>query len=176
MMVPVEDEYVSPDTLNGEDVSHECAVVARTMEDLSYDLEHILSPSQLMMVKADYKSRIGLLESSIDGMKAGKEKDELIKRIGQLSTLYVQKCHGYEVEPNGVIQNLEYCIRELANVNSKDELSRFESCRNGLLRNLDKIHYCVPDNSSRIGEIRRLAKRLDSAYESTKKRFANVGG
>lgn len=173
MMDPyADDEYVLPDTVNGEEVSHECAVVARSMEDLSYDLEQILTPSQLMIVKADYKSRIGLINSSIAKLESGKETAELTKRVGALSELYVQKCHQYEVDPSGVIQNLKYCISDVAKVNSKKELSSFESCRYGLLYNLDKIHYCVRDNSSQIGEIKRLAKQLDTAYRSKKDKFA----
>lgn len=176
MISPAGDaEYVLPDTVNGEDVSHECAVVARNIEDLSYDLDQILSPSQLMIVKADYKSRIGLINSSIAKLASSKEKAELNKRTDDLSLLYVQKCHQYEVEPSGVIQNLQYCISDIAKVNSKQELSSFESCRYGVLDNLDKIHLCVRDNSSQIGEIKRLAKQLDSAYKSKKEKLAKVG-
>lgn len=163
--------YGASDTINGEKVSTDCALINYNLEELLDRVEGVRSPDMLMRLKADFEHDIDSLTSNTS-MLASNEKDIIASQKQAIAAAYARVCREYEIPADGVIANLKYCIQELNGVQSQKDLNSFMDCRYGMLRGLDIIHLCVESRSTKIGEVKRLAAQLKHDLDNKKKRYS----
>lgn len=162
--------YGATDTIDGEKVSNECAIINNDLERLKASLELISSPSMLMTAKVTYQHDLDSLSMGNDNLTP--EEASIIKTlIKDIATTYEAKCKEYEIPAEGVIDNLRRCIDRVNKTNNSTELIRFMEARRGMLMDLDYIHLCVDSRSNRIDEVRKLAAQLKHDLDRKKRRF-----
>lgn len=170
--IPDEEDYASiieliGDTVEGEKVSRECAIACYKVEQVKEEVNTVQSPQQLMQLKKKYTKS---LKSAIEGTDNLVKDEQLIvkEHASEADESYRKACIDYEVPADGVIQNLKDLIQRLDKIQTKDEFSRFEGVRFGMLQELDDIHLCVEHNDRRINEVKRLAQVLKTKYQDKK--------
>ena len=171
---PEEDSNALPygvtDTIDGEKVSTECAIINFNLERLHNEVERIASPSMLMTVKANLQHELDSLTIGTDLLDAD-EKATINDLRKTISAAYIAKCKEYEVPAEGVIDNLRRCIDIVRKARCDMDIIRFVETRRGMLMHLEEIHLCVESSSSKIGEVKRLAQELNTELERKKKQF-----
>ena len=140
-------------------------LLADSIVEKEHRLTHVLSPEGLISAKKQYILATTNLSNDMQGL-SGQEKSLVQTYKATTDKAYRQACQEYEVPADGVIANLKDLIRDIDKVNTKQEMSRYEECRLGVLRNLDNVYLCVEQNSKSIPEVKRLAQTLKSKYES----------
>ncbi|MCQ2257192.1 MAG: hypothetical protein MJZ41_04255 [Bacteroidaceae bacterium] len=163
-------EYITDlisDSVEGDKVSKECAVICYRVEQVSDRVNTVHSPQQLMELKKEYSKKIGEATKGTEELDKS-EKQLVAKHAEEVEESYRNACSEFEVPAVGVIQNLSSLIKRIDQIKTKDEFYRFQDCRYGMLQDLDYIHLCVEHNDKRINEVKRLAQVLKSKYESKK--------
>ncbi|MBR2155205.1 MAG: hypothetical protein IJ901_11420 [Bacteroidaceae bacterium] len=164
----VEEEILYNDTIEGEKVSQDCAAMSYNLDEIISQLEAVQSPSMLMKVKYDYPNLLYRATQEIDQLPA-EEKAVMQKKLKRIQTLYAETCSTYEVEPSGIISNLQNLINKLPQIKTQQAFDDFCSNRYGVINNLDKIHLSTHDQSLQIKEIKKLARQLHSMLQAKKK-------
>lgn len=162
---PTWEELLADSIVEKEHVGKECAVICNNLDIATDRLTHVLSPEGLISAKKQYILATTNLSNDMQGL-SGQEKSLVQTYKATADKAYRQACQEYEVPADGVIANLKDLIRDIDKVNTKQEMSRYEECRLGVLRNLDNVYLCVEQNSKSIPEVKRLAQTLKSKYES----------
>ena len=162
---PSWEELLADSIVEKEHVGKECAVICNNLDIATDRLTHVLSPEGLISAKKQYILATTNLSNDMQGL-SGQEKSLVQTYKATADKAYRQACQEYEVPADGVIANLKDLIRDIDKVNTKQEMSRYEECRLGVLRNLDNVYLCVEQNSKSIPEVKRLAQTLKSKYES----------
>ena len=162
---PTWEELLADSIVEKEHVGKECAVICNNLDIATDRLTHVLSPEGLISAKKQYILATTNLSNDMQGL-SGQEKSLVQTYKATADKAYRQACQEYEVPADGVIANLKDLIRDIDKVNTKQEMSRYEDCRLGVLRNLDNVYLCVEQNSKSIPEVKRLAQTLKSKYES----------
>ena len=155
------------DTIAGVPVSTDGTALSRQLDDIAAELEAVKSPDMLMRAKSDCPEQLAGIVHELQ-LLSGEEKDVLQQKAADTQELYTRTCRAYEVEPEGIISNLQNLIAQLRKVNSREAFDGFCSGRYGVLRNLDRVHLSTHDNSPHINEIKRLARQLKSQVEAKK--------
>ena len=163
----VEQEAPLNDTIAGVPVSIDGTALSRQLDDITAELEAVKSPDMLMRAKSDCPERLAGIVQELQQLN-GEEKDVLQQKAANTQKLYTTTCRAYEVEPEGIISNLQNLIAQLRKVNSREAFDSFCSGRYGVLRNLDRVHLSTHDNSPQVNEIKRLARQLKSQVEAKK--------
>ena len=162
---PTWEELLADSIVEKEHVGKECAVICNNLDIATDRLTHVLSPEGLITAKKQYILATTNLSADMQGLTA--QEKALVKTYkATADKAYREACQEYEVPANGVIANLNDMIRGIDKVQTKQDMSRFEDCRLGVLRNLDHVYLCVEQNSKSIPEVKRLAQTLKSKYES----------
>lgn len=164
--------FGASDTINGERVSVKCATVNFDFELLQRRIENVKSPDMLMRLKVDYQSTLDSLTMLSENLSA-EEKEMLNPIKAEIAESYKKACREYEIPADGVISNLSHCLEQMNSANTREEVARLVDTRSSLLQNLNNIHLCVESNSSRIGEVKRLASQLREEV-SRKTRHYNI--
>lgn len=155
------------DSVEGEKVSKECAVVCYKIDQVTDEVESVNSPEALISIKQSYSDDIAEAGASIKDLD--EEERELANRhMQEAKDEYTKACREYEVPASSVISNLKDLLQRIDKVKTKRDLDNFQDCRLGMLMNLDNIHLCVDSKSTRINEVKRLAKSLKSKWEAKK--------
>ena len=162
---PTWEELLADSIVEKEHVGKECGVICNNLDIATDRLTHVLSPEGLISAKKQYILATTNLSNDMQGL-SGQEKSLVQTYKATADKAYRQACQEYEVPADGVIANLKDLIRDIDKVNTKQEMSRYEECRLGVLRNLDNVYLCVEQNSKSIPEVKRLAQTLKSKYES----------
>lgn len=162
---PTWEELLADSIVEKEHVGKECGVICNNLDIATDRLTHVLSPEGLISAKKQYILATTNLSNDMQGL-SGQEKSLVQTYKATADKAYRQACQEYEVPADGVIANLKDLIRDIDKVNTKQEMSRYEECRLGVLRNLDNVYLCVEQNSKSIPEVKRLAQALKSKYES----------
>lgn len=151
--------FGASDTINGEVVSIKCATVNFDFELLQRRIENVKSPDMLMSMKAEFQRTLDSLTNNSNALSAD-EKAIIDEQRSNILAAYKKTCREYEIPADGVISNLQSCISRLNNANSREDVEKFIDSRRSMLSNLNIIHLCVESNSSKIGEVKRLASQL----------------
>lgn len=162
--------YGVTDTINGEKVSKECALMNNDLERLLNRVERVKSPDMLMLLRKDFEHTLDSLTIGSDNL-ATEEKTVINHLCDSIRTSYAQVCKQYEIPADGVIDNLKRCINRVNQAGTVTQLYTFMDNRRGMLRNLDYIHLCVESNSKKIPEVKRLAQQLKTTLEAKKKQY-----
>lgn len=162
--------YGVSDTINGEKVSYECAMTNFELEGLQERIEAVKSPDMLMHLKARFQHDIDSL-TQIASAYTSNEQAIIASDCSRLKVAYEKACRAYEIPAEGVIANLNDCIKTVQKAKTDIELYRFINCRVGMLNNLDIIHLCVESRSTRIKEVQSLAHKLKTELYNKKKKL-----
>lgn len=162
--------YGVTDTINGEKVSKECALMNSDLEWLLRKVERVKSPDMLMLVRKDFEHTLDSLTIG-SGNLVSEERTVINNICDSIRIAYAQACEEYEIPAEGVIDNLKHCITRVDQAKNSMQLELFIESRRGMLRNLDYIHLCVESKSKKIPEVKRLAQQLKSSLETKKKQF-----
>jgi hypothetical protein len=163
----VDTVLVINDSVDGEKVGQDCALLSQKLDDIASLLDEVKSPSMLMRAKADYATRLADVTAAI-GQLSVAEQTLMKDKVAQLKEQYAETCKAYEVEPDGIIANLENLITNIQKIHTRADFENFCSGRYGVLNNLDKIHLSTHDNSASVAQIKRLARQLNQLYEGKK--------
>lgn len=158
------------DTIEGEKVSNDCALLNHEFEYLQRRVENVKSPDMLMRVKKDFNHILDSLTSCSE-LLSQEEKSTINEIRATILASYGQACKNYEIPADGVISNLTSCIDQLNEAHSRQEIVRFTECRRGTIRDLDYIHLCVESKSTKINEVKRLAAILKEEVNREAKRY-----
>lgn len=159
------------DSVEGEKVSKECAVVCYKIDQVTEEVASVNSPEALITAKQSFKEEIAEAGSGIKELD--REEQALANRhVQEAEEEYSKACSEYEVPASGVIANLKDLIKRIDKVKTKRELDSFQDCRLGMLMNLDNIHLCVDSKSTKIKEVKTLAQTLKSKWEAKKKEIS----
>ena len=159
------DEYANvADTIDGKAVSHDCAIIYTHMKELKWRWEDINSPSALARHGATWKKDISNIEKEI------KEADDderltLDSVCDALHALHDKQVKAYSVPASGVIANLQNCIKSMDQANTLEQFASFRLPREGMLREVENIHYCVEPSSHEIKKVKHLAHIVKMKYE-----------
>lgn len=164
-------EEVLPDTMEGKEVTHECAKLSYDLDAIILKLENVKSPSMLIRVREEYPVLMGNIAKEA-GLLSTEESAAIADKVERINELYRHVCRAYEVEAASVIQNLNRCAKELEQVHDSASMAQFMSYRFATVSNLKSAHLCVDQRSPRIGEIRQLAHKLEGMVQSKKQRFS----
>jgi len=156
--------------VDGKEVSKECAVTCYKIQQASDELDFVKSPSNLTRAKREFQKNSSDAVDDINSLN-GEEKQIAMKKLEELTAQYEKMCREYEVPASGVIANLKNLIEEIDKVHNMQDFENFKSCRVGVLNNLDDIHLCVEQKSSKINDVKRLAQILKGKYEAKKREF-----
>ena len=163
----VVNETVRCDSVDGEKVGAACALLSQKLDDITTLLNEVKSPSMLMRVKADYPTLLSEATAAV-GQLPAPEQTLMQEKIARLGEHYDETCKAYEVEPDGIIANLENLIQNIQKIHTQADFDNFCAGRYGVLNNLDKIHLSTHDNSTSLPQIKRLARQLSQLYEGKK--------
>lgn len=159
-------EDIAYDTIaEKENIDRESASLCLKFSEVKEMMDEVQSPDGLVSAKKKYMETTQSLRSEMTTLSR-EEKAAVTKYQQEAEASYVQACREYEVPASGVIANLNNLIRRIDQVHTKQELSRFQDCRLGMLKGLDDIHLCVEHNSPQIPEVKRLAQTLKGKYSS----------
>ncbi len=164
---PSWEELLADSIVEKEHVGKECAVICNNLDIATNRLSNVLSPDGLISAKKIYFAATTNLANDTQGLSS-QEKSAVQNHKQEADEAFSKACRAYEVPASGVIANLNNLIKGIDKVKTAQDMSRFEDCRLGMLRNLDYIYLCVEQNSKSIPEVKRLAQTLKSKYESKK--------
>lgn len=151
--------FGATDTIDGEKVSTECALVNFDFESLQRRVDNVKSPDMLMTLKVDFMHTLDSL--TLNSKQLPSDEQAKINTIREtLLASYNKACRDYEIPADGVISNLKICLERVNKADSRQALVRFTEVRRGMLHNLENIHLCVESKSTRINEVKRLASQL----------------
>lgn len=159
------------DSVEGEKVSKECAVVCYKIDQVTEEVASVNSPEALITAKQSFKEEIAEAGSGIKELD-GEEQALANRHVQEAEEEFSKACREYEVPASGVIANLKDLIKRIDKVKTKRELDSFQDCRLGMLMNLDNIHLCVDSKSTKIKEVKTLAQTLKSKWEAKKKEIS----
>lgn len=158
------------DSIPTNSMSRECAKVCYNIDKVQSEIAIVNNPSSLIEIKKQYEKNIA--EATNDISQLDREEQLIaIEHQKEADEAYRKACRSYEVPASGVIANLENLIRQIDEVQTKDELRQFQECRIGMLSDLDNIHLCVESNSHSIPKVKKLAQNLKIKYEDKKHQF-----
>lgn len=160
----IEDEEEVADTIEGQKVSKECAVVCSRIDRFADRMERVSSPDALIAAKQTYEQDAEQARNGMENL-SDEEKSIAQHRMEIASSDFEEACRKNEVPSSGVIANLNNLIRRIDKVTTYRELRQFEDCRLGMLRNLDNIHLCVERGDRHIGKVKQLAQVLKGKWE-----------
>lgn len=155
------------DSIDGEEVTSQCAMLYLRLNDAAEKLDAVNSPHVLIKAKKEYMEAIAEVNKNLPTLD-DQEKTVIQKQKAEVDKKYAQACRSFEIPASGVISNLKRLNNEIEKVKTPQDLDRFQSSRIGMLRGLDDIHLCVEQNSPQISEVKRLAQSLKGKYESKK--------
>lgn len=165
----VENE-IQPDTMEGKEVTHECATLSYDLDEIIFKLQSVKSPYMLIRIRQQYPSLIENIEQEAKNLPAD-ENAAIEDKIARINELYRQVCRAYEVEAQSVITNLQRCAKELEQVKDSASLANFLSYRFATVSTLESAHLCVDQRSPRIKEIRQLAHKLDGMVKAKMEKY-----
>jgi len=162
--------YGVTDTIDGRKVTADCAVSAAALQDLRIEAEQLASPSMLMNFRARYEGRLAEALSGTENLTDDEMRIINLQK-DSLETTLRKQCKELAVPAEGVIQNLQNCIGMVGRAKNRQQLIMLIESRRGVLQQLDDIHLCVEEHSTRISEVKRLAKQLKNDLERKKSQF-----
>ena len=159
--------YGVTDTIGGEKVSVDCAIIHSALERMLYQAEQLASPSMLMTFRAKYDSRIAEAMEGFETLSSD-EQGKLKATKDSIDIILRQQCRKLAVPATGVLQTLEDCIRQVKKANSKKDMLIFIGDWRSTIYSLDEIHLCIEEASPQIAKVKRLAKQLKDDIEKKK--------
>lgn len=158
------------DSVEGEKVSKECAVICYKIDKVAEEASAVNSPSVVIQLKKKYAESLSSATKGVDALDTH-EKEIAQQHESEAEAAYREACRKNELPAEGVMSNLRKLIERIDKLNTKAELERFEDIRYGMLQGLDDIHLCVESNSRSIPEVKRLAQVLKSKYIAKKEQL-----
>lgn len=162
------EETFIPDTIDGQVLDEKTTEVNIEIDDILHSISDVKSPSMLMRFKYQYPELLANLKADYNNLSAA-DKEILKEKMESIKTIYKNACREYEVDPEGIIINLTHMISNVQKVKTKEEYDLFESSKYGTIVNLDKVQLATHDNSSKIPEIKNLARKLDGLIREKKR-------
>lgn len=163
-------EEALPDTMDGKEVTHECAKLSYNLDDIILRLENVKSPSMLIRVRELYPQLMGDISKEAKSL-SDEESDAIAGKVERINQLYFQVCRAYEVEAASVLQNLSRCAQELEQVHDSASMAQFMSYRYNTVTTLQSAHLCVDQHSPRIREIRQIARQLEGKVKEKMEKY-----
>lgn len=168
--IPTAEEIIYDSIAEEEHIDRESASLCMRLSELQELMDGVRSPDGLVPAKKEYAEATQSIRGEMASLSS-EEKAAVGKFQKAADEAYAKACRAYEVPASGVIANLNNLIRRIDQVKTKQELSRFQDARLGMLRGLDDIHLCVEHDSKQIPEVKRLAQTLKSKYASKRHEF-----
>ena len=163
-------EFVG-DSVSGEKVSKECAVVCYKIDSETESAESVKSPDALISLKKKHAANMSEANSNASTLDQ-RDRALVQEHAAKAEEAYKNACRQYELPASGVIANLQNLIQSIDKVQTRKDFDNFRDCRIGMLEDLDNIHLCVESrNTSGVSEVRKLAQTLKGKYIAMKEKF-----